>query len=204
VAAANAPTDPASLSPEQQAQLEQVSQLSAQVRSDWLQLITDQQKSVQTRIGELTTELQQVREALALRPAGTDKDGLTNFATAYAGLLGQLTRDFVALQINAASATNPVERFGEASEPMVVNSLRRMVPIGAGAGMGIGCALAYLLELRRQRRQAMLQVPDTTTLAVPSGLGTAAGVYPGGYRSAGSRRVVQPTARIRRRRPASA
>jgi hypothetical protein len=200
--AASTPVDPESLSPEQQAQLDQVSQLSAQVRTDWLQLITEQQKSVQTRISELTSELQQVREALALQPPSTDRAGLTSFATAYAGLLGQLTQDFVALQINQAATTSPLERFGEASEPVVAGSLRRMIPVAAGIGMGLGFALAYLLDLRRQRRQAALQSPDTTALAVPTA--AAAGVYHGGYRSPAVRRAGQASGRIRRRRPASA
>ena len=191
-----------SLSPEQQAQIEQASNSAAQVRSDWLQLINEQQKGVQARIDELNGELQQVRDALAQLPPSSDRAGMTSFATAYAGVLGQLTQDFVELQINTGVATSPVDRFGEASEPTLVNSLRRMIPIGAGAGMGLGCAIAYLLEMRRQRRLAYLPNTQTTTLAVPATLGVTNPVYNGAQRAA-YRRSMQPTARIRRRRPAS-
>lgn len=152
IAAASGAGQPAT-QPASSEQLAQLTGTASTVRTEWLNILSEQQKAVDSAITAASARLQKVREALAATPAETDPLLSAAFATAYGEQLQALTQQFARLEMNAQALTAPIERFGSASEPLPSMRSKRTLFMGTGAGLGVAAGLAYGLDLLRQRRQ---------------------------------------------------
>ncbi|HEV8635915.1 MAG TPA: hypothetical protein VG370_16950 [Chloroflexota bacterium] len=141
------------LTPEQEKQLQELSGATLKVRTQWIQVIGEQQKDVENNIADLTQQLKEVRDALAQLPGNSDPSLASAFAAAYSQQLLALTQEYTRVQMNTQSTQATLERYGEASEPVPAMTVKKALPMGAGAGLALGAGLAFLLDtLLRQRR----------------------------------------------------
>ena len=151
------------LTPEQEKQLQELSDATLKVRTQWIQVIGEQQKDVEKNIADLTQQLADVRAALAQLPGNNDPSLSAAFAAAYSQQLLALTQQYTQIQMTAQNTQVTLERYGDASDPVPVATLKKVLPIGAGVGLALGAGLAFgldtLLRLRRERRRAAVPLP---------------------------------------------
>ncbi len=122
------------------------------VREQYLQLISDQEKQVEASIGDLTKQLADSRAALARRPSGQDAQVAVATSRVYTLQLESLSRDYLRLRQNVEVAANPLVLVNDASDPQASNSVKKVVPMGVGLGLLLGLLPAGLLEWLRRRR----------------------------------------------------
>jgi hypothetical protein len=142
------------LTAEQERQLQELSDMTLRVRSQWLQVIGEQQQDVEKNLADLTAQLAEVREALAKLPGSNDPSLASAFSTAYSNQLLALTQEYSRVQMNAQMTQTQLERYGEASPAVAMTSLKKTLPIGAGAGLGLAAALVFGLDTWRRLRAA--------------------------------------------------
>jgi hypothetical protein len=142
------------LTAEQERQLQELSDMTLRVRSQWLQVIGEQQQDVEKNLVDLTAQLTEVRDALAKLPGNNDPSLAAAFSTAYSNQLLALTQEYSRVQMNAQTAQTQLERYGEASPPVAMVSLKKTLPMGAGAGLGLAAALVLGLDTWRRLRAA--------------------------------------------------
>lgn len=120
------------------------------VRTQWLDITSNQQQAIRSRLNELGDQLAAVQADLDTLPERTDPVISAAFAGAYSGQLQALTQQFVQLQINSQAATSVLVRYGTASPAIPADSTRKLLAYGAAGGLLAALVLAGLLEVPRR------------------------------------------------------
>jgi hypothetical protein len=121
------------------------------VRGQWLDITSNQQRTIQARLDDLTAQLNAVQAQLDELPEKTDPVISAAFAGAYSQQLQAQTQQFVQLVVNGQAASSVLVPYGSASPALPAESTRKLVVYGAGGGLALGAALALVMELLRQQ-----------------------------------------------------
>jgi hypothetical protein len=148
-----------------QQQARQLAGASSGVRSQWLQVLSEQQREVESNIAAVTGRLTAVRQALVDHPSEGDPAVAAAFTRAYGEQLQALTQEFARLQMNSQAAMAPLVRFGAATDALPAVRAKRTLVMGTGAGLAVGVGVAYALEAWRRRRAARVLVGTRPAVA---------------------------------------
>jgi myosin heavy subunit len=176
------PTPQPKLTDDQLSEIKQADDAAQRVRKTWFDVIAQQQQDVQANISDLSQQLASVQSSLDALPAKSDPALAAAFAQAYAHQLQDLTGQYIGLEANP-QATNLLERYGDASDPLPANGAKKIAALGMAGGLALGAGLAYLLELIRRRRVGRALVLAEQGLPLPEAeQDGVAGLVPAGRR----------------------
>jgi capsular polysaccharide biosynthesis protein len=122
-------------------------------RQELQRIIGDQIREVEQNLTNLNSELEEVMTAIEDMPGAVDPSTSAAFASAYALELGGLTSQYVSQQVASLTATPPLVKYGEASTPLVVQGIRRLLLFGIVGGGALASIVAFATDRLRSHRQ---------------------------------------------------
>lgn len=116
-------------------------------------ILVEQIDQVKLNIDAIQAELSNVKAAIVDLPPTTEPLLSSVYAGAYAAQLTTLTSQYVHQQLASLTATLPLAQYGEASQPISAQGIKKLLVIGIAAGGLVFAGLAFGIDLLRNRRR---------------------------------------------------